>query len=120
VGEEAVALHPVAKARASHDVEDAGLLEREVSEVDLLARGDQASPGLVKGVVPGGGAGRHVGAEPLDESEAVELEHPLGGSGEGVEVKLVELWSGENSVLVKLDEDLVIPLGQSVRVAGDR
>jgi hypothetical protein len=61
-----------------------------------------------------------VGAEPFDESQAVELEHPLGGSGEGVEVKLVDLRSGQNSVLVKLDEDLVVPPGQSVRIAGDR
>jgi len=37
-GEEPVALDPVPQPRASHDVEDPGLLEREVPEVDLLAR----------------------------------------------------------------------------------
>jgi hypothetical protein len=111
---------PVSKARAPHDVEDPGLLEREVPKVDLLARGNQARSRLVEGVVPGGGAARRVRAEPLDETEAVELEHPLGSSSDRVEMKLVDLGSGENSVLVKLDEDLVVPLGQSVRVAGDR
>ena len=101
----------MAKARAPHDVEDPGLLEREVPEVDLLARGDKTLSRLVQHVVPGSGACRHVGAKALDEAEAVELEHPLGGSGEAVEVKLVDLGSGEDSVLVKLDEDLVVPFG---------
>ncbi len=62
----------------------------------------------------------HVRTEPLDQAKAVELERPLGGTGEGVEVKLVDLGGGEDPVLVKLDEDLVVPRGESVRVAGDR
>jgi len=61
-----------------------------------------------------------VRTEPLDQAEAVELEHAFGGSGDGVEVKLVDLWSGEDSVLVELDKDLIVPLGQSVSVSGDR
>jgi hypothetical protein len=60
-----------------------------------------------------------VGPEPLDEPEAEELEHPLGGSSVGVEVKLVDLWSGEDPVLVELDQDIEVPLGQPVRIAGD-
>jgi hypothetical protein len=61
-----------------------------------------------------------MGPEALDEPKAVELQHALGSSGVGVEVKLIELGSGENSVLVKLDKDLEVSLGQPVRVAGDR
>jgi len=47
-----------------------------------------------------------MGPEALDEPKAVELQHALGSSGVGVEVKLIELGSGENSVLVKLDRIL--------------
>lgn len=39
-------------------------------------------------------------AEALDEAETEELEHALGSSGVGVEVKFVDLGSGEDSVLV--------------------
>jgi hypothetical protein len=38
----------------------------------------------------------------------------------GVEVKLVDLRSGEDPVFVELDEDLEVPFGQPVRVAGNR
>jgi len=61
-----------------------------------------------------------VGTEPLHESQAVELEHALGGSGVGVEVKLVDLRSGQDPVLVELDQDVEVASGQSVRVGGDR
>lgn len=55
-GEDPVALHPVAQARAGHHVEDPGLLERELGEVDLQAGRYHPGPGLIQGVVPGGGA----------------------------------------------------------------
>jgi hypothetical protein len=61
-----------------------------------------------------------VGTEPFHQSEAVQLEHPLGSTGVGVEVKLVDLRSGEDSVFVKLDQDLEVPSGESMRVAGDQ
>src|SRR6266545_5522537 len=46
------------------------------------------------GMESGRGAGGCVGAEPLHESETVELEHALGSTGEGIEVKLVDLGCG--------------------------
>jgi hypothetical protein len=38
----------------------------------------------------------------------------------GVEVKLIDLRGGEDSVLVKLDEDLEVSSGQAVCMARDR
>jgi hypothetical protein len=61
-----------------------------------------------------------MGTEPLNESQAVELEHSLGGTRNGVEMKLVDLRSSENPVLVKLDQNLKVSLCEPMCVGGYR